>query len=90
MPLLATEIDGIDMDTGRAIAITGMLIVFSALILISLALTALPKVLAVLNDYYPEKAGHFASAPRASSAVADQEFAAAAAFAMHIHRGGSS
>jgi hypothetical protein len=45
-------------------------------------------VLAVLNEYYPEKPDHSASPPRAVSGAADQEFAAAAAFAMHIHRGG--
>lgn len=90
MLLLASETGSIDSSTGLAIAITGMIIVFSALILISLALTVLPKVLAVLNEYYPEKADHSAVQPRASAAVADHEFAAAAAYAMHIHRGGSS
>lgn len=89
MWLLAVVANKIDMETARAIAITGMLIVFSALILISLALTALPKALAVLNQYYPEKADHTAPPPRKSSA-GDQDLAAAAAFAMHIHRGGSS
>jgi Na+-transporting methylmalonyl-CoA/oxaloacetate decarboxylase gamma subunit len=90
MWLLASEIGSIDAKTGLAIAITGMLIVFSALILISLALTVLPKVLAIVNEYYPEKADHSAPPPRASSAVADHEFAAAAAYAIHIHRRGSS
>jgi Na+-transporting methylmalonyl-CoA/oxaloacetate decarboxylase gamma subunit len=88
MLLLASETADISASTGLAIAMTGMLIVFIALILISLALTALPKVLAVLNEYYPEKPDHSASPPRAVSGAADQEFAAAAAFAMHIHRGG--
>ncbi|MDA0283013.1 MAG: OadG family protein [Planctomycetota bacterium] len=89
MLLLTSEIDGITANTGLAIAITGMSIVFAALVLISLALVGLPKVLAVLNRYYPEKPDHSGSLPRAATGVSDQDIAAAAAFAMHIHRGGA-
>jgi len=89
MLLLAAEAPEITPSTGLAIATTGMLIVVSALILISLALTALPKVLAVLNEYYPEKPDHTAAAPR-SAANDDVELAVAAAFAMHLHRGGAT
>jgi Na+-transporting methylmalonyl-CoA/oxaloacetate decarboxylase gamma subunit len=87
MFLLASGLDRIRDNDGFAIAITGMIIVFSALVLISLALTALPRVLAVLNEYYPEKADH-APAPRPAAGAGEQEIAAAAAFAMHLHRGG--
>lgn len=86
MLLLAIESTEITTSEGMAIAITGMLIVFTALILISLALVALPRVLAVLHEYYPEKPEH-SSAPR-PSLNDDHEIAAAAAFAMHTHRGG--
>jgi Na+-transporting methylmalonyl-CoA/oxaloacetate decarboxylase gamma subunit len=86
MFLLASGLDGIRDNDGFAIAATGMVIVFSALVLISLALTALPKVLAVLAEYYPEKVEH--SAPARRPGTGDQETAAAAAFAMHLHRGG--
>lgn len=88
MFLLASGLDGIRDNDGFAIAITGMVIVFSALVLISLALTALPKVLAVLAEYYPEKVEHSAPARRPAAGAGDQETAAAAAFAMHLHRGG--
>jgi Na+-transporting methylmalonyl-CoA/oxaloacetate decarboxylase gamma subunit len=89
MLLLASESVKISASTGLAIAITGMLIVFTALILISLALTALPRVLVVLNEYYPEKPDHTTAAPR-PAANDDLEFAAAAAFAMHLHTGGTT
>ena len=90
MFLLASGLAGIRENDGFAIAITGMVIVFSALVLISLALTALPRVLAVLNEYYPEKVEHVASRTRPAAAAGEPEIAAAAAFAMHLHRGGSS
>lgn len=88
MLLLAVESTDITTSEAMAIAITGMLIVFTALILISLALVALPRVLAVLHEYYPEKPDH-SSAPRPARND-DQEIAAAAAFAMHMHRGGAT
>jgi len=89
MLLLAVESAEITTSEGLAIAITGMLIVFTALILISLALVALPRVLLVLHEYYPEKPDHSAAAPR-PAANGDHEMAAAAAFAMHLHRGGTT
>ena len=87
MPLLASQTAEISASAALPIAITGMLIVFTALILISLALTALPGILAVLHKYYPEKPEY---SPVPSRSSGDQELAAAAAFAMHIHRGGTS
>ena len=85
--LLASESASMTVFTGLAIAMTGMLIVLSALILISLALMALPKVLAVLNEYYPEKPDHLAASSQGTAGTADHETAAAAAFATHLHRG---
>lgn len=87
MPLLASQTAEISASAALPIAITGMLIVFTALILISLALTALPRILAVVHKYYPEKPEH---SPAPFRSAGDQELAAAAAFAMHIHRGGTS
>jgi Na+-transporting methylmalonyl-CoA/oxaloacetate decarboxylase gamma subunit len=89
MLLLAVESAEISPSTGLAIAVTGMFIVISALVLISLALTALPKVLTVLHEYYPEKPDHTVAAPR-TTANDDHGVAAAAAFAMHLHQGGTS
>ncbi|MBC8289236.1 MAG: OadG family protein [Planctomycetes bacterium] len=92
MFLLVAGMDGMLKNDGFAIAITGMVIVFSALVLISLALTGLPKALAILNEYYPEKPDHSVPAPRPAAAPGsgDQELAAAAAFAMHLHQSGSN
>lgn len=89
MLLLVAGLDGILENDGIPIALTGMIIVFSALVLISLALTVLPKALAVLNQYYPEKPDPAALASRPAAGSAEQEVAAAAASAMHLHRSGS-
>ena len=89
MFLLVSGLDDIRAHDGFAIAITGMVIVFSALVLISLALSALPGLLAILNDYYPEKPEHKTSVSPPASSEGDHNIAAAAAWAMHIHRGGS-
>lgn len=85
--LLASQAADMTPATGLAIAVTGMVIVFLVLVLISLALTSLPRVLAVVNKYYPEKPDDTVIRPIVADA-ADHEVVAAAAFAMHRHRGG--
>lgn len=54
---------------GIAIAVTGMAIVFTALVLISVFIALLPRVLAVLNPYLPEST-HHGHAPPAVPATA--------------------
>lgn len=93
MPLLAFSADeppafsfqNITDADGLAIAITGMVIVFVVLLLISLFLTALPKILESVNTVFPEPEPH----PTASAAASDdEEVAAAIGIALHRHYGG--
>lgn len=62
---------------GIAIAITGMLIVFSALALITCAIAALPHMLAAIAPYLPTIAHDHKAAPPAESLPSDQERVAA-------------
>jgi len=89
MFLLTSGLDEIFRHDGFAIAITGMVIVFSALVLISIALSSLPGILALLNEYYPEKSERQTPGPAPVHSTGDQDIAAVAAWTMHIHRGGS-
>ena len=70
---------------GTSIAFTGMLIVVSALLLIIGFISALPRVLAVLEKHFPEADDHHA--PQKShpeSQVADEEaILAAIGYALH-------
>lgn len=59
---------------GIDIALTGMLIVFVALSLITLSISLLPKILNVLEKVFPHKTGVQGSG--GSSAVADEILAA--------------
>ena len=74
-------------DNGIAIAITGMSIVFFALLLISGFIAILPKLMEILNEYYPEKVPTPAasSEPAAVSPVPDEVVIAIGA-ALHQHR----
>lgn len=73
---------------GLGVALTGMLIVFSGLTLISLFIAVLPQVLARLSPYLPtEGAGHgVVSRPPSPVApeVDEGELLAAIGFAMHV------
>lgn len=77
-----------DVD-GYAIAITGMLIVFVALTLISLFLTALPKMLRLVGKVFPEAEPERAAATAVRTTAGDEEIAAAIGVALHRHRGGT-
>lgn len=73
---------------GIAIAITGMVIVASALLLIITFISSLPKILAIVEKYFPESDGpHARPAGRPShpeSQVADDEAVIAAiGFVLH-------
>lgn len=67
---------------GLGISITGISIVFAALILISLFITCLPRVLAMLESVLPpESEPH--QAPAATRADHDEAVVAAIGFALH-------
>jgi Na+-transporting methylmalonyl-CoA/oxaloacetate decarboxylase gamma subunit len=73
---------------GLGIALTGMVIVFSGLALITLFIAILPKALAQLAPYLPpEGAGHGAVArpPAQAAPAADEgELLAAIGYALHV------
>ena len=65
------------------LAITGMLIVFTALSLISLFVAALPRALGLVNGFLPPETDH-PLAPEAASALEnDEEAVVAIAVALH-------
>lgn len=66
---------------GLVISATGMLIVFFALTLISVAITLLPKFLKVLAIYFPEK-----EEPTPISAKSSNNGAIVAAIAYAVHQ----
>lgn len=66
--LAAGGMQGIRDGNGLAISITGMLIVFAALVGISLFIGFLPMVLAWIEPFFPESEGHHG--PAASSTAA--------------------
>jgi oxaloacetate decarboxylase gamma subunit len=67
-------------NDGVAISLLGMLIVFSALAVISLFIGALPKVLAALDPYLPEM--HGSHGPPATQ---EEEKKVVAAIGMVLH-----
>jgi Na+-transporting methylmalonyl-CoA/oxaloacetate decarboxylase gamma subunit len=71
---------------GVAIAITGMLIVACALLLICLFITSLPKILAAVATVWPETEESHAAKPHAEKIASDEEsLLAAIGFVLH-HR----
>jgi sodium pump decarboxylase gamma subunit len=80
----ATKAEAVD---GFGIAITGMSIVFVALLLICGFLTALPRLMELLSHVYPEKV-HHSPAPAAASPAnqLEDEVAIAIGAALHRHR----
>ena len=72
---------------GFSIAITGMLIVFSALTLISVFVTALPKLLTSINRIWPESTPVTEARPSgALSGASDPTVVAAIGYALHQQR----
>lgn len=92
MPLFVASYQHIVDANGIGLAITGMSIVFVALVLISLFLGAMPKVIAVLDGVFPPLEHHHGAAPAASgprqpaAATIEDEAVAAIAVAMHRSR----
>lgn len=68
-------------SNGIGLALTGMLIVFSALILISLFIASVPRFLGVLNRIFPE-VDHHHTPPRPADQP-DLELVAAIGLALH-------
>ena len=84
-PLLAQADVGRDaLGDGLAIAAAGLVIVFFALILISLFIAALPRVLGMVNRVWPEVIeGHHEVAHPESQIADDVDVLAAIGFVLH-------
>lgn len=70
---------------GIEISITGMLVVFTALILISFFITLLPHILEKVAKIYPLKEGVPASSD--TTTTAEDEVLAAIGFILHTKKG---
>lgn len=81
-----TGMQNIADGQGVAVATAGMLIVFTALSLISVFIALLPRLLTGVGRIFPEKA---AAAPRRSAPQEDLSLVAAAAAAFHAASIGS-
>ena len=72
-----------------SIAITGMLIVFTALLLVSIAIAILPKVLDLLSGILPAEKLPASNATQAVQKTSDQdEVFAAIGMALHLQKQG--
>ncbi|MEZ6061746.1 MAG: OadG family protein [Planctomycetaceae bacterium] len=69
---------------GPSIAISGMLIVFAALLLITLFISALPKILLAVGKFLPEAPERHALPDRSESLLPDDALLAAIGFVLHM------
>lgn len=84
--------DNVTAGNGVALSITGMSIVFVALILVSVYIALLPKIAAFCNKIIPPSAHHSgpvakAPAPVIKSGPSDAEIVAAAVAYLHKTKG---
>ena len=71
-------------NNGIAISVTGMVIVFTALVVISLFISAMPMVLSALGPYLPRIERHGEAPDPAEQLQADEEqVVAAIGFVLH-------
>lgn len=90
MPPLLTFAEA-EWGESIALAVTGMLIVFVALGLVTLFLLLLPHIMTKLNAVFPEREHAHGHAPTASASKPqsdEDELIAAIGFALHIERSG--
>jgi len=86
-PLLVTEVVKDQPDPNMiSIAITGMIIVFCALTILTLFLTALPKILGVVNKHFPPTEHGHSQAPVTKQEVLEDDLVAALAVALLHHK----
>ena len=70
------------------ISITGMIIVFCVLTLLSLFIAALPRILQLVSRIFPEKVAHTAKVSQPSANESrDEEAIAAIALVLHRRKG---
>jgi len=68
---------------GMAIAATGMFIVFSALLLLTLFISALPRLLEMIATVLPEVPDHHTPKDTSRSLLPDESILAAIGFVLH-------
>ena len=73
----------IESGDGGAIAATGMAIVFAALLLITLFISALPRILAVVAEVLPEVPDRHAPVDPSESLLPDEAILAAIGYVLH-------
>jgi Na+-transporting methylmalonyl-CoA/oxaloacetate decarboxylase gamma subunit len=73
-------------NDGLGIALTGMLIVFSALLMITCSIIALPRVLVAVAGYLPEEHAHHAAAPPQPTELSEADEAVAVAIGYALHK----
>ena len=71
---------------GFELVFAGMTIVFTALVLVSVFVTLLPRILSVINPLFPETQLHTEPQTKKSD---ESEIAAAIGFALHVHQRGN-
>ncbi|WP_320172524.1 OadG family protein [Maridesulfovibrio sp.] len=84
--------DNVVAGNGMSLSITGMSIVFVALIMISVYIALLPSIAALLNRIVPPSAHHHgpvakAPAPAVKSGPSEAEIVAAAVAYLHKNKG---
>ena len=86
--LAAISWDNVTQNDGLSIAITGITIVFIALVLITIFLYQLPKLVAIANRVFPEPEHSSTGSQSTTSSVSNDEdlIAAAIAVAHHTHQ----
>ena len=81
------NVQNIEDGQGLGIALTGMIIVFSVLTLISVFIVILPKILAVVAKKFPESVGHHGVPVQTED---DNSALAAIGYVMHMRRTGKT
>ncbi len=84
MVTISTGIQNVHDGHGLAIAVTGMVIVFAALSIISIFIAFLPKLLILLGKVFPEE--HHHAAPAAKKTKDDDALLAAIGFGLYKTR----
>lgn len=82
-PRFTVVIAQVQRSDGVAIAATGMAIVFAALLLITLFISALPRILEVVATVFPEVPDRHAPLDPSESLLPDEAVVAAIGYVLH-------
>ena len=82
-PAIVVVLAQTETSDGLSIAATGMAIVFVALILVTLFISALPRILALLSVVLPEVPDRHARVDESESLLPDEPMLAAIGYVLH-------